>query len=249
MEIVFMETTAQADKFLGIEKKKQYIKDLCAGKKIVSSTYVLGEFKANFLKDATTLYNLVYDSDTLGEAIIRFEETYSSRINKRMNKLFGNIINELDSKDKNEVLDRLEIYIEDILIKRFKTGVDKVLINNTDCLRSIAIPQKVSNVWKLDVKCSQKPIPKCKINEFLLKENIDELKKITTLPCELSKVENTIGELCNNTKKPYGNNCRTLGDVIISLESPKDSCILTSNKKDFEPICNCLNKTIINFNL
>ena len=248
MDIVFMDTTAQADKFLAKEQKKNKISQICAGKKVLSSTYVLGEFKANFLKDATTLYNLVYDSKNLGEALKRLEETYSNRITKRMCKLFGNIIKDVDdANDKEGVLDRLEIYIDDILVKRFKKGLDRILIDKTECLRSLAIPRKENNLWILSVGCTQKPKPQCRIEPFLLKEKIDELQKIEDLPQEMSKVENIVQLICKEEKKPFGNNCRTLGDVIIILESPVNSNILTSNIKDFKPICQCLNKDLTGY--
>lgn len=92
MEKLFMDTTVQADKFLGKKERKEYIKSVCTNRNLVSSTYVLGEFKSNFVKDATALYNLIKDSDDLAEALIRLEEIYSKRISNRMTKLLGNVI-------------------------------------------------------------------------------------------------------------------------------------------------------------
>lgn len=248
METIFMDTTAQADKFLGKKQKRENIQAICAGKRVLSSTYVLGEFKCNFLRDATRLYNLVLDSSNIGEAVIRFEETYRERITKRMCKLFGNIIKDLgETITKEDVLDRLEIYIEDILIKRFKMGLDKVLLNETECMRSLATPYKCGDIWKIDVGCTQKPIPQCRIEEFLLNPNKNQIDLIKNLPNEMSKVETLICNICNSSKKPFGNNCKTLGDVIISLEAPHESKILTSNVKDFKPICQCLQKEVIKF--
>lgn len=245
MDTIFMETTVQADKFLAKKERKDYIKNICQNKKLVSSTYVLGEFKSNFLKDATKLYNLLWDSETVGEAVIRFEETYSKRINSRMCKLFGNLINECGVNDKTEILDRLEIYIEDILVKRFKKGIDKILIDNTKCLRSLAVPEKYGNTWTMNVSCVQNPNPKCNIKKFLTTDNIDNIKKLVKLPDEMSKMREVIQKVINDEAKPYGNNCRTMGDAIISLEAPNESQILTTNTKDFKPICNCIDKFIL----
>lgn len=245
MDTIFMETTVQADKFLGKKSRKQHILAVCKDNKLISSTYVLGEFKSNFLKDATALYNLVEDSDDVRDAMIRFEETYSKRISNRMNKLFANIIVICGIDDKEEILAVIEMFIEDILIKRFKEGIDKILIDNTKCERSLAIPEKIDGVWTINVKCSKKAKPKCNIKEFLLEHNLDNIKKILEMPKELKNVEDTVYSIISKSDVPYGNNCRTLGDTIIILEAPEDSRIFTTNIKDFGPICEKVGKTVI----
>lgn len=240
-----METTVQADKFLGKKSRKQHIQTVCKDNNLISSTYVLGEFKSNFLKDATALYNLVADSDDIRDAMIRFEETYSKRISNRMNKLFANIITICGIDDKEEILETIEMYIEDILLKRFKEGVDKLLIDNTKCDRSLAIPEKIDGVWTINVKCSKRAKPKCNIKEFLLDNNLDNIKRITAMPEELKNVENIVDKIIKKSDVPYGNNCRTLGDTIIILEAPKDCKIFTTNVKDFKPICEKVGKLIV----
>ncbi|WP_291635956.1 hypothetical protein [Clostridium sp.] len=245
MDTIFMETTVQADKFLGKRSRKHQIKTTCKNNKLISSTYVLGEFKSNFLKDATALYNLVADSDDVRDAMIRFEETFSKRISNRMNKLFANIITTCGIDDKEEILENIEMFIEDILLKRFKEGVDKILIDNTKCERSLAMPQKIDGVWTIDVKCSKRANPKCSIKEFLLDHNLDNIKKLTAMPKELKSVETIVDKIISKSDVPYGNNCRTLGDTIIILEAPDDSKIFTTNIKDFKPICEKIGKLIV----
>ena len=245
METLFMETTVQADKFLGERERKNNIRNMCKNKKLVSSTYVLGEFKSNFLKDATSLYILVKDSADIGEAIIRFSEVYSKRISSRMGKLFGNLIKDCGIDNKEELLDTLEFYIEDLLVKRFKEDIDKILIDNTKCVRSLAKPYKEDGVWRINVSCTKKPNPKCNVKEFLINDNIDSLKKLTQLPEQMKNVEDIIYQIVNNKDLPYGNNCRTLGDTIIALEAPKDSIIFSTNKKDFEPICEKIGRYLL----
>jgi|SRR5690554_942915 len=244
MDIIFLDTTIQADKFLSDKEKKENIRRILNGKRAISSTYILGEFKSTFLKDATALYNLINDCEEVGDAVIRFERYYKSRIVSRMAKLFGNLLKEC-ANDKQEILDRLEIYIEDMLVKRFFHSIDKVLIDNTKCIRSYAKPMKKDNVWTIDVSCRQNPQPKCNICSFLLKDKKVDLKKLTNLSDEQVKVRSVIKEIIKGDSLPYGNNCRTLGDTIIVLEAPDDSLIFTTNKKDFTPLCKILNKNLL----
>jgi hypothetical protein len=38
--------------------------------------------------------------------------------------------------------------------------------------------------------------------------------------------------------------CRDLGDAIIVFFAPADCVLLTTNKRDFEPLANALGKTV-----
>jgi hypothetical protein len=238
-----MDTTVQADKYLGSKDKRQYIISICKKNKLISSTYVLGEFKSSFLRDATALYTLVLDSYDIPEVLIRLEETFSKRIDDRMSKLLGNLIREL-GLNKDELLDRLEYYIEDLLIKRFKQDLDSILLDDTKCLRSNAKPYKENSTWKIDTHCRQSQHPKCCIISFFEK-NREDAVKIIDLPVHMEKIQKLLVKVLSKQVKPYGNNCRTLGDTIICLEAPKGSCIFSTNKKDFIPLCEKLKKTLI----
>jgi hypothetical protein len=243
MTTLFLDTTIQADKFLANKDKKAYIKEICKDKKLISSTYVLGEFKSTFVKDAILLYNLINDCETVGEAVKRFENHYKSRVASRMAKLFGNLLEECEN-NKEEILDRLDIYIEDLLVKRFNDGIEKILINTTKCSRAFSKPLKEGGVWEIDVSCRQTPPPKCNIEFFLLEDKIYELKKLIHLPDDFIKLKEVLKEICDNNALPFGNNCRTLGDAIIIIEVPDDAKVFSTNIKDFKPICELLNRNL-----
>lgn len=40
--------------------------------------------------------------------------------------------------------------------------------------------------------------------------------------------------------------CRALGDVMIALSGPADTAVVTSNERDFAPLCRLLNKELVN---
>ena len=52
----------------------------------------------------------------------------------------------------------------------------------------------------------------------------------------------------NNEKDYQGKNCWTLGDVIISIEALKgleSPRVCSSNKKDFQPICEAIGVELV----
>lgn len=78
------------------------------------------------------------------------------------------------------------------------------------------------------------------------KKEIGEVLKGNKLYCSTY----VLGEYCNTKdEKAYrGNNCKTLGDTIISLETLKSEWklgVCTSNKKDFEPICEAVGLELV----
>lgn len=70
-DTIFLETTIQADRNFSYYSKRKEIGEKLKGKKLVSSSYVLGEIKSNFLQNAITFYNLLQECDTTNEALAR----------------------------------------------------------------------------------------------------------------------------------------------------------------------------------
>ena len=58
---------------------------------------------------------------------------------------------------------------------------------------------------------------------------------------------NTIQAVLSNPDEAKGQNCMNLGDAIITVESPADATILTTNEKHFELLCKAKKKKIAVF--
>ena len=57
------------------------------------------------------------------------------------------------------------------------------------------------------------------------------------------KIREILHSAKDNEQEYRGNNCKTLGDTVISLEAKKSRHALgicSSNKKDFQPICDAI---------
>lgn len=240
---VFLETTIQADRNFSHRANREKIRNSLEGKQLISSTYVVGELISNFLKNTTTFQNLLFESQTTSEALSRFgERFYSTRQFSRVMKIFASVTED-GNMQKEDVLDRLDILIENTMIDRFQDDL-VILINDTKCTRAIARPIKEDGLWHIKFECRKKPKPQCFIREFInfhtttfkLIESITD--KNLELCIEIIKKINSGKEL------PYGTSCWKIGDAIICHESPKDALIYTTNKKDFIPICQKVGKEL-----
>jgi len=58
------------------------------------------------------------------------------------------------------------------------------------------------------------------------------------------RLRQVLSRILNVPAESKGRNALTLGDVIIAVEMPKDALMLTTNRRDFEPICAALGKEI-----
>jgi len=243
MDNIFLETTIQIDR--NFTHKQIQIDKILKNKTLYSSTYVLGEYKSNILKDAIAFYNLLEQSDSTKEALSRLSEVlYSTRQYDRVIKIFSCLVED-GNMSKKDVKKRLSFLIEDIIINRFMRGLKKDLINTTRCMRANAYPEKIDGMWKLQyISCRQKPKPNCEVVEFI-KENSQCLEKICELKQKnLSELIITLEKCLSLKALPYGRNCSRIGDAIISCEVPKKCMIYTTNKKDYSPICKVLGRLL-----
>ena len=246
-ESLFLDTSVQADKFLGYDEKRNFINKNLKGKTLMSSTWVLGEFKAAFIDDAVTLQALLLDSPTIAEGLLRTEK-YRDRIHKRMIKLFGNLCTDGEF-DKEAILSRLDILIEYMLEARFNMGLSQPLINHTNCHKARVYAKRVDQSWDFHVRCRKSDKPKCEVEQFvrkhtqLLKDFVESPLVKGSTDNEIKKYQTTIEKILSGDI-PRGNNCRALGDVIITLEAPKRTSVFTMNIEHFKITCSVFKKKL-----
>lgn len=241
---VFLETTIQADRNFSYKSRREEIEKNLQGKTLLCSTYVLGEFINNFLKNAVTFYNLLVNSENTNDALSRLGQVlYSERQFDRVIKIFS-AITEDGNMSKKDVLLRLDMLIEDLMVARFFRKLYPDLLNQTECIRANARPLKVDGHWKLEMGCSKKLKPPCNIIEFI-NSNSQTFKQIESIN-EQHMVETIeiVKEINNKETVPCGRKCWKIGDVIICQEPPGACLIYTTNIKDFEPICNIIKKQL-----
>lgn len=249
-DTIFLETTIQADRNFSYYSKRKEIAEKLKGKKLVSSSYVLGEIKSNFLQNAITFYNLLQECETTNEALARLSSPvlHSTRQYDRVLKIFS-CLTEDGNMSKRNVEKRLNMLIEDGFVSRFFRDLDEKLINETECFRAKVNPEYEDGFWKpLKFNCTARAKNICNICAFF-ESNSEKIKAIEEV-CEkennknLTEMASILKEIREENKKPQGKRCWKLGDVIICNELPTDCKIYTTNKKDYEPICGVIGKEL-----
>ncbi|MCI9137469.1 MAG: hypothetical protein HFH48_07885 [Lachnospiraceae bacterium] len=208
MEIL-LDTTVQIERIFKRGRKEQ-IEKIISEHVCGSSTYVLGEYKKNIVRDFARVYYIYND------------------------------ICKMYNDDYELVKEHVRMYGR-LLERRFKYGIDKELINETDCHRAKAEVQYQKGKAEIPgVKCAKKD-NFCKSCEFFEKhkEKICELKDRAGLPKEM---KDAIEKMVEKQEPMKGNLCKTMGDCIISLEAlaTEGKTVCTTNEQDFKPICDSI---------
>ncbi len=249
---IFLETTIQIDRNFSSRAIRTSVNEKLKDKKIISSTYVLGEIRFNLLKRAIDFYGLLKQSDDVMEALDRLNAFSTSQYAIEL-KVYISIAEDGQMETK-ELLRRLDILIEDLIDSRCKRGIKTSLLNETGCIRATVQPKYIDGLWKIEFGCNAKMKGKCNICSFVHEhaEEFDLIKKLGTEKVKelkktnIPKMANVLSLICDNGKTPQGENCWKIGDVIISNEAPNDSVIYTTNIKDYKPICEKIGKELFN---
>ncbi len=238
-----LDTTIQIDRIFKREKK-EIIKKYLSEHKCGSSTYVLGEFKNNIIKDCVALCNIMQMEDSFSGVRKNINEKVFNRSFQRMYYIFDDLC-DLYGEQYELIKEELLTYSKR-LERRFYFGISPELLSKTGCHRAEAVIVQEGNAIKLQgIGCTKKD-DFCNICDFW-KENIkivDGLicKKVTSL-----KVEKALSAVKENYKKAKGNTCKSLGDCIIAVEAlnTEKKAVYTSNLKDFKPICDYIGVDMI----
>lgn len=242
--VAFLDTSVIISKNFEKEDVKRRIEEKLGSLLKKTSTYVVMELKRRILRDLMYLHSILLDEESVGDAQRRLAKISRSKRQLKMCFLIFAQISDISAKDRDEVLLRLENMIRVGI--RLYLGDIEVFESGTRCELAYRIPIK-TDVGSYDFfpswSCTRRII-QCYIDDFI-KQNHQQLKPLLNCLSRDPAWTNYTKLLKKILAKPSlarGNNCMTLGDTIIILDAPDDSVIYSTNKKDFGPICKCLNK-------
>ncbi len=236
---LLLDTTIQIDRITGSKERKKAIQDVLQGHRLFCSTYVKGEFYSNIVNDLLTLFGLFLLDKDIGETGKRISERIFGRSQRRVAKLYANIL-EMCGYDVDEIEDTFYLYI-DLIQDEFMADIEK-LLDTTKCARAkqqVILEDKVPYLSRISCTKAKEICGICpfwersgaQIRQILEEEDID------------GKVIKILKKAQNDTDQYRGRNCMILGDTIITIEACQNDeklCVCSSNKKDFQPICNAV---------
>ena len=262
--MVFLETTAVAERIYGLPETIRYIDSVCTGKTLLSSTDVWGEFRRTFLHDHVICHTVFVNSLERGEdfatALKRLPRFSALRYRPRKLRRAFDVVARLHEKpfdSLKEAVDRLENDIQYQLQICFFNGLHEPLIPGANC-KMTHFPQQQtesegSGYPKFDLvsKCTKRENPDCDVITFWSNHEAD-LKKVAAMDIPTDLGSAVVSELTefkdaakmivkNYEKKPseaFGTRCYAkIADLVICLECPEDVPIVTSNRNHYNPLC------------
>lgn len=241
-----LDTTIQIDRILGSDKRISRIDKVLYGKELVSTTYVLGEYYKNIINDYITLYSIFLQENDVKQTGCRITENVFGRSQGRISKLFCNLAATCDY-DIELIKDNLDIYLH-ILIERFNEELVDML-DETKCSRANASVVYEDGIPKLENISCTKRNKQCQICEFWNKRR-QKLESLLDNDKYDTKLKEIIRKSLDDPNNFKGQNCWRLGDTIIVSEvlGLNNTAVCSSNKKDFEPICQLLGVKFISPN-
>lgn len=239
---ILLDTTVQIDRIF-IRGRKEKIEKIIAENKCGSSTYVLGEYKNNIIKDCIALYDIILMEESVSGVRKRINETVFNRSYKRMYYIYDNLC-DLYGEDYDLIKEEMRTYAKR-LERRFTYGIEKELLNETECRRAKAkIHMDGKRVELREISC-RKTDDFCRSCEFWRNncEKVNGLEKADSIG---AKMKQALRELNCENGVLKGNLCKSMGDCIISLEAlaTEGKSVCTTNVKDFKPICDYIGVNI-----
>lgn len=234
MEIL-LDTTVQIERIFK-RKNKAAIENIISNNDCGSSTFVLGEFKRNMVKDFVTLYNIMQIEDNLAGVRDNINDTVFHRSFQRVYYVFNDLC-KIYNDDYDLIKEDLRTYPKR-LERRFSYGLKSPLFNETHCHRAEAqVEFEGGRAAILGVNCTKND-NFCTSCEFWekYKKYVTGLDKADGLA---DKMKADLSKVIKAEEKLKGNICKSLGDCIISLEALQttEQKVCTTNIKDFKPIC------------
>jgi hypothetical protein len=234
---------------------------------VISSTYILMEYRRTVVADFIAVHNLVKSHEKLGSAVAHISSGragFSKRMMERRQKILGMAM--VDCEDADESLTRtgilriLELYLEGGLERRFMENITE-LTNATDCdLAKYPLIQRQDGHYQLTTSCNKKCV-RCQLPDFLL-QNAHNLRRIEQFikqhaAAEYQELLEKLARVTTNFSQDFFDQtfllkslrakgqrtCWKLGDIIILLEAPPDALIYTTDKH-FETICTALGRKL-----
>jgi hypothetical protein len=241
---LLLDTTIQIDRITGSKERKEAVEKILKDNKLYCTTYVLGEYYSNIVNDLVTLYSLFLLDKDIGETGKRITEKVFGRSQSRVSKLYANIL-DMCNFDVDEVEDTFQLYM-DLIQDEFYLNLEEVL-NKTKCVRAERkIAYEDGRPVLSNARC-RKGEENCDIC-LLWKEAEQETEQILMSEEMDEKILKILRAAKENSREYRGNNCKTLGDTVISLEAKKSEYelrICSSNRKDFQPICEAIGLQLV----
>jgi len=265
---LYLDTTAGADRIFGLPETRQALKEVCHDHVLLSSVYVWDEFRRTFIGVAVLCHTMLLNSMVKGESLrdglqrVRQELNFKPRRKDRAWDILA-YMQDPPIRSLENAVDRLEKNIRFTFRRLFFRGLqlplqDTVHCRMTDESPTIIPPDGPSGYTRFEMRsgCSKDAPRDCGIVTFW-ENNVEALRLVAAMAIptgaskatrkELSQVRDEARKIATaidgRVTESYGETCYVhLGDLVITLECPRDVPIVTSNVRHFAPLTYALSR-------
>lgn len=244
---LFLETTIQIERIVGLPERKESIKNRIAYRCLRTSTLVLREFKERLLHKCILLLELVLRYEHRADVETAISQMF--RDTQILLQLWAQVQRETigdGTYDRELVIETLKSYIEDGLEKRLSCCFDRtfgmvVKATKRFCMPSVEVSNDTSceiaeeevriehGFYVLNVYCNRRKV-NCNLPTFIEKhENVFEVMQERIPNAETKDERDELSKIVavyqdakdhNDFNRVKGQrNCNALSDVTIALEA------------------------------
>lgn len=257
---LFLDTTIQIERVVSPAQRRSQLQATLIPYRLITSTYVLGEFLRTLIKDAIQLHQRIAQYTHLDEVITDLGQHPNKRQASRMLLILGTLLRSnrtaqstFDAQTRLQVQDRLARYIDFGLLDHFLAGIDEI-IDGTQCGLARERPSAVLYadgnpfVYQLRSQCVRH-VRECDLAEQLQSWRPELAALADGLAHEHDPALLRMGALAQQISADpmlaRGRNCTWyLGDLIIALALPADVPLYTTNLRHFTPLLAILGKKL-----
>lgn len=258
---LFLDTTIQIDRVVSSTQRRVQLQETLAKYRLITSTYVLGEFLRTLVKDAIQLHHRIEQYAHLDEVITNLGQHPNKREAGRMMLILGTLLRAerttpttaFAAQMRVQVQERLARYIKFALVDHFFFGIDE-LLDSTQCGLARERPMVASSsnanalFFHLRSQCTR-AVRECDLAERMqtwrpqLGALADGLAHASD-PA-LVRMGQLAQQIIEDPILARGRNCTWyLGDLVIALELPAAVPLYTTNVRHFAPLLALLGKQL-----
>ena len=207
------------------------------------TAFTLVELKGNYIQDLILLRRKISDSDSFERAVARIRNAGGRRCFLMLAQFMdsiGGVAYQINpwSEARSQILAYLDGQIS-ASWEVFRVSIDRVF-DDFRCTRATEPPTDDTGTWSATVPHCTASNVKCKIVDFMKKHSADLERLLQSLsslnPTIMTDELRRIAKVAEQTTKksfPWeGTTCRSVGDLLIALQSKSGKAFVSSNYKE-----------------
>ncbi|OGP91557.1 MAG: hypothetical protein A2156_04030 [Deltaproteobacteria bacterium RBG_16_48_10] len=206
------------------------------------SAFSLVELKGNYIQNLILVHRKISDSDSFERAFAKIRSSGG----RRSSLMFAQLISLLGGVDypinpwpeaRRQLLTYLDAQIA-VSWEEFRSSIDKIF-DDLECTRATEPPTDDGERWSAVVPHCTKANTRCTVVSYVAR-HIDNLKRLlealsslnpADITKELRSIRKVAAETLKNTYPWEGTTCRSVGDLLIGLQSNSGKVLISSNYK------------------